>query len=273
MNTFYSIAFIQLRAFINEKVSIGLLLSDGNKIHFDYSKEKLKSLKGIVDSKYESATYTLKNIKNEIDKLSIRPADDIRHMLYSKNSINENLKYSTNLIYFYRPERIDLDVNIENYNKLFKKFVYFNNKEQSVNYFQNEVQNYKNMVKNSVNIDFNNYSLIDTNFDEVTSIFPSNVDSIGRNDRYMIGQAINFESRFDRVRDNYHTLNSLVESLNKNTTCFVIGNEPPKDQINSHNIWKLIFENKLFDLTPIGEIDKIKEYIKEHEVKPILDKN
>ena len=52
---------------------------------------------------------------------------------------------------------------------------------------------------------------------------------------------------------------------------FVVGQEPPKEQIKNHITWEYVKSNKLVDYVDFSETDKIKEYIDDKGVTPYFD--
>lgn len=271
MKTFYSIIFIQIRPFINEKVSIGLLFKKDNKIQYKFSQEKLKRIKDILGDKFDSAKFTLESFKKEIKSISQNPENDLRVDLYSIDSIKSKLKHLTNLVAFSDPVIIDIDFNKENFNRLYSKFIYENEEELKENTFESNIKSFKKSLNDKVNIDFSQYEMITKNNDEIP-LYPSKIDTLGKNDIYMIGQSINFNKGSNYISADFLKLSKFSQSLYK-PKCFIIGEEPEKSNKQSHSIWKLINDSIDFDFTPINETEKIIEYIKEHEVKPIIELN
>ena len=67
MKTIYSILYVNLNTTLNERVSIGVLVSNGLKSYFKFSSDKLSAFKGILNNeRYGLVKSYLKSIDKEI---------------------------------------------------------------------------------------------------------------------------------------------------------------------------------------------------------------
>jgi hypothetical protein len=72
MNTFYSILSAVINPVSGEKISVGLLLSDGNRSLFDFSENRLSLLNSLVDKETKKfIRQYLKSIDTVLNKIDI----------------------------------------------------------------------------------------------------------------------------------------------------------------------------------------------------------
>src|SRR5260221_5995308 len=129
MSTHYSILSVQIRPEIQEKISIGFLLIEGNTVFFDFSKNKLAAAKGLLpDSSFSLLKDSLKNIETTALKessYSSQPAihDSLKKNTFSMDYLTYLSKYNNNVLSFSAPKKIDIPASNEVFNKLFNKFI------------------------------------------------------------------------------------------------------------------------------------------------------
>ena len=127
MKTIYSILYVPLNTALDEKISIGMIMTNGKEHYFRYSVDKLHAIKGIINSdKIHIVKSYLKSLEKEVNFV------DDNTLFYEElnnNSkwINEKYlsylsKYSNNVIQFSSPKFIDLDFD-ENQNLLVKRII------------------------------------------------------------------------------------------------------------------------------------------------------
>jgi len=129
--TFYSILYAVIRPETDEKIAIGLILSDGSNSLFDSSKNKLgavKSLLGADALKYiqnyiSSVKKTVLDSMKNLHQHNIFEFIDSKHPVINENYFNYLSVYSSNLVWFSKPLQIDVPVEKETFRKLFEKLV------------------------------------------------------------------------------------------------------------------------------------------------------
>jgi len=131
MKTFYSILYAVIRPETDEKIAVGLLLSNGDDSRFHHSKQKLsavRSLFGVNEYKYiqhyiaavkRTVTDSVKNLNQQ----SIFEITGYRHEVINESYLNYLSIYSKNVTWFSKPLQIDIQVNKENFSTLFKKLI------------------------------------------------------------------------------------------------------------------------------------------------------
>lgn len=128
MKSHYSIISAAVRPEIDEKLTIGLLLVSSNEVYFEYSKNKLLTVKTLIESSlYKYLTETIRQIEKSVEleaskKGTILEADSI-HNQFSEGYISYMNRYSNNLLNFSSPIQIDMPVNATLFDFLYKKYV------------------------------------------------------------------------------------------------------------------------------------------------------
>lgn len=130
MNTFYSILSAVINPVSGEKISVGLLLSDGNRSLFDFSENWLSLLNSLVDKETKKfIRHYLKSIESVLDKIDLNQEQLTILDEAGKNlAVNESYiaylsVYNQNVISFSKPVSIDVKVEEQVFTALFSKFI------------------------------------------------------------------------------------------------------------------------------------------------------
>jgi hypothetical protein len=130
MKTFYSILSAVINSVSGEKISLGLLLSDGNKSIFNFSENRLSLLSSIVDKDTRKfIRQYLKSIENIIGKIDINHdqmtiLDETgKNIIMNEQYIGYLSVYNQNVISFSNPVSITVEVNESIFAKLFSRFI------------------------------------------------------------------------------------------------------------------------------------------------------
>jgi len=280
MKAYYSIVSISSSSHLDERFNIGLLCVDSGQAFFHYSKTKLNIVgKLFSKSAKELAISTL----NSIDKTVIE-FNTINHKgnhvfdaskelnKLSSDYLNYLNRYNNNLIQFSVPTNIDLNITNDIFQKLFRKYIF----EQEV--FQvtekNEVSQFKveypiflKSASKYVNTDYR------VTKDLIPSLItPKKVDMIGKNGSFNLAHSIDFSTTPQTL--NHHLDSYMYLALSselaedKESKCFLIGEEPGKDTKN-HKVWQNVRELKEVQYVPFDERDRIIEHFRKEGVSPI----
>lgn len=282
MQTYYTVLYIPVNTSLEERLSIGLIMSDGENHYFKYSQSKLQVIKALVSTKMHSMLKTyFKNLDNETNQRI-----NLNNEIFNKSFNNEKgkwinisyltylSKYSNNLIQYSEPKPIGIELNKENFNKLFEKFIYINEEVMpivnNVTIYDKVKLNLYPKIESRVNIDAT------LTVKEIPNLFvPLEVNFIGMNDVPVAGQTFDFEKRHYNLENDITRFISLAKALElegkRDGKYFILGKEP---QV-SHNdknflIWKQINETKFLDFVDIDEVDKIENYLVKHNVTPFI---
>lgn len=282
MQTYYTVLYIPVNTSLEERLSIGLIMSDGENHYFKYSQSKLQIIKALVSTKMHSMLKSyFKNLDNETNyRLNLN--NEIFNNAFKNEKgkwINMSYltylsKYSNNLIQYSEPKPIGIELNKENFNKLFEKFIYINEEVMPVvnnaTVYDKLKLNLYPKIESRVNID----TTLTVN--EIPNLFvPLEVNFIGMNDVPVAGQTFDFEKRHYNLENDITRFISLAKALElegkKDGKYYILGKEP---QVNHNDknymIWKQIYETKFLDFVDIDDVDEIEDYILQHNVKPFI---
>ena len=274
MKSHYSILSAVVRPEIQEKISIGLLMVSDGELFFSISKHKLSAVKSLVDlSLYRFLNETIRQIESSVsmenkDKTSLFQKSE-PSMPFSLGYLSYMNRYSNNLINFSSPVEINLPANAELYNFLFKKYIdstgYVEKKTKSVEKIKEDffpdVKPYYNTEREITPIDIPKL------------LMSVKIDFIGKNEVDVFGQIIDFERPVYNIRQDVAELDFLMHAYEDKEYCsFLICNEPNKIVYpRSHEAWVDLRKwNKTINI-PLEEIEKVKEYAKEHGVQPLFN--
>lgn len=282
MQTYYTVLYIPVNTSLEERLSIGLIMSDGENHYFKYSQSKLQIIKALVSTKIHSMLKSyFKNLDNETNyRLNLN--NEIFNNAFNNEKgkwINISYltylsKYSNNLIQYSEPKPIGIELNKENFNKLFEKFIYINEEVMpvvnNVTVYDKVKLNLYPKIESRVNID----TTLTVN--EIPNLFvPLEVNFIGMNDVPVAGQTFDFEKRHYNLENDITRFISLAKALElegkKDGKYYILGKEP----LVNHNdknymIWKQIYDTKFLDFVDIDDVDEIEDYIFQHNVKPFI---
>ena len=282
MQTYYTVLYIPVNTSLEERLSIGLIMSDGENHYFKYSQSKLQIIKALVSTKMHSMLKAyFKNLDNETNQRI-----NLNNEIFNKSFNDEkgkwiNLsyltylsKYSNNLIQYSEPKPIGIELNDENFNKLFEKFIYINEEVMpvvnNVTVYDKVKLNLYPKIESRVNID----TTLTVN--EIPNLFvPLEVNFIGMNDVPVAGQTFDFEKRHYNLENDITRFISLAKALElegkKDGKYYILGKEPQVSHNDkNHMIWKQIYETKFLDFVDIDEVDEIENYVLQHNVKPFI---
>ena len=274
MKVFYSILYTTIRPIAKEQLSIGLFMSDTVNSYFHYSHEKLSLTRKLLSEN----SYNL--LKGYLEGLlaDITPKSSNSELgSLTSNYLDYLSVYSNNLITFSKPAVIDIELNQDNFEKLFEKFVFNYDKHLLI------AKNVKNTpiecVKRELYPKIEEHVNLNTFLTqkEVPSlIIPKvKVNFIGRNDIPVAGEAINFESTSNLISNQLSRFISLIKAFEMDKEkgkYFILGNEPSQtDFPEQHLTWEHLLSSKLVDFVSLNEMEKVSDYMSEHNVRPFFE--
>lgn len=276
MKTIYSILYVTLNTALNEKVSIGLLMSDGKYDRFRFSADKLLALKGIIEpERYNLVKGYLKSLESDInvagDEKVVFENKALKNNWVNEGYISYLSRYSNNLIQFSEPKTIDILFSPENYKRIYEKYIYaFDQKIEEVfveSIFTKVKQELYPKITNRVNLDF---SLDSSHFENLFA--PIEVNFIGINGMPVAGQTIDFDKKHHFLENDIARFVSLTKAIElegkEKGKYFVLGHEPDKKDDKNHLLWEQIKDSKFLEFVDVDDVDRVEEYIEKHEVKP-----
>ena len=113
-NMRYSIIYAVIRPEISERISVGLIIVDGDKVDVRYSQQKLDALRGLFPQKeYEFVSQVVTSMPTDGSVNSVAAIDYLS-------------RYSNNLIAVSPLQTIDIEPTEESKNSLFRNYIYEN---------------------------------------------------------------------------------------------------------------------------------------------------
>ena len=110
-NLKYSIIYVVIRPEIAERISVGLIFVDGDKVEIRYSQKKLDALRNLVPQKeYEFVSRVVCSMP-------------VNGSVNSVEAINYLARYSNNLIAVSQLQNIDITSSEQNKTLLFKNYI------------------------------------------------------------------------------------------------------------------------------------------------------
>ncbi len=282
MKTLFSILYVVIGATLNERVSIGLIMFNGERHFFKYSAPKLQAIKGLIAN--ESITI-LKTYFKILEKEINNNSDTVDELFdvdvsLKANWINSSYmsylsKYSNNLIQFSEAKTIDIPLNTSNFKRVFEKYVFQYDEvvevDDSISVYEKiKVKLYPNIV-GKVNVD---RTITPADFKNL--IAPVEINFIGLNGAPVVGKAIDFEKQHYNLENDVTRFVALTKALeldkHKNGKYFVLGREPHKNHNErNHLMWEQIRDSDFLEFVDIEEVGIVEDYINKNNVVPYFD--
>lgn len=275
MKSTYSIVYSPVSAVSQERINLGLLMI-GNQGEgmFKYSNEKLTSVKPLfsVDG-FKLLKSTLNALENQFHQEtdSLLPRTEIKSEL-----INYFSYYTNNLISFTSPKSIDLELSEAIFSRLFEKWIFKVRgnelKQAAISSIRGVKKNFIPRVHNRVNVD---YKLEASAYDFV--VFNLNIDLIGKNDKPVLTQFVDFEASQASLKNKINEFVSIIKPLEIKEGIegkfFLVAEEPRKELLSQHLIWDHLKDSPLIkglvlEIIPPSELELIEKYFEDHDVQP-----
>ncbi len=135
MKTFFSIIYLTLNASLKEKISIGIIMANGEDVKFKISETKLGIIKQLIPiQNYNFLKSYFKNLNSDLnfgfenDNL-INIEKDISHNWVNEKYFSYLHRYSNNVVKFSEPREIDVTFDELTFLKLYENYI-FNNDEK-----------------------------------------------------------------------------------------------------------------------------------------------
>ncbi|MGG5506480.1 MULTISPECIES: hypothetical protein [unclassified Myroides] len=287
MKTFYSLLYVNLNVALNEKVCIGLVMSDGEKFFYQFSAKKLSFISPLLSTEKKSLIkHYLKSLEKDVQ--ASRSNEININKLFSQFSyaeqwakeeyLNYLSNYANNLIAFSPSKAIALTTTFDNFKILFNKYVHpyeevipkTKEDNQTVSIKDEVNRQLYPQIKTRVNT---NITLNSNDFE--TILVPVHIGFIGNNDIPVLGQTLDFTKSIQHVQHDITSYLSLTISVEekeqKKGKYFVLGQEPTKGD-KTHDFWKNLRTSPIVDYIELEEFEKITQYMEEHNVQPYFEK-
>jgi hypothetical protein len=273
MKTFYSIVYASVRPVAQERISVGMLLSDGVQAKFACSPKKLVLLKKLlpVDA-YSLLNQFLTGLEKELN-IGSAPNPKLTQPGYWDYVSN----YSNSFITFSAPEPVAVRFSEKTFKNLFEKFVFdYEDEVKMPAVFTDEIgisgvsKRLYPKIRSHVNI---NQSL--TVNDIPTLLIPKiKVDFIGRNNRPVAGEIFDFAVGTVSLSNKIGQFISLIKSFElqkEKGKYFIIADEPDRVLMpGQFESWKHLHSSGLAEMISTDETERVTEYMKAHDVRPFV---
>jgi len=280
METIYSIVYITLNTTLDERISIGVIMTNGLEYYFNYSSEKLLAVKNILDdAKYTVIKNYLKSIEKEIGfekttENQLLYKDTYKTAWVTEEYLSYLSNYSNNIIHFSKPKKIDIDLNSLNYKKIFEKYVFkiFDKKNEPEAIDVHAIVKHNLFPKIASNV---NLEKIITSSDFDNLFAPIEVDFIGINGIPVAGQTIDFQKTSYYLENDVARFISLTKAIElqgkPKGQYYILGREPQKSTNKNYQLWKQIRGSNFLDFVDIDEVEQVEAYITQNNVRPFFE--
>lgn len=271
-DTYYSVLFVQPRPASGERLAIGLFIWDEHNSRFDYSISRLELLKKILN---EPAFNLLKDGLKAIAKNINQPVSD-QHSIYKENKeayFDYLSRIGNNLLGYSPPQSVQVPFSEEAFKMLYGHMIgpvqeLLAKTTKKLRFRQQVEKRLKLRIQDQVNFEF---ELNSQHFKEIVA--PITVPFIGKNDSIVTGSIIDFNSDSHVIHGAFQKLLGGIyyplKEEGQQAHHFLIANEPAPETADSiHALFNDIRHNQKFDFVLEYELDKVTDYVKEHNVRP-----
>lgn len=280
MKTLFSILYVPISATLDEKVSIGLIMSSGEHHFFKYSQSKLNVIKGLLDNESNNILKSyLKSLEKEINVVIESEKElftidlPFKAKWVSNSYISYLSKYSNNLILFSEPKFIDVPLSEMNFRKVFEKYIFQYEEAITTRLFTTIFEKVRTKlypnIEGKVNID---RTLTSLDFGNLFA--PVEVNFIGVNGAPVAGQTFDFEKKHYFLENDVTRFISLTKALElegrKDGKYFILGREPIKIFDKNHLMWEQIRDSDFLEFVDIDDVGIVEQYIDKNHVIPFF---
>lgn len=275
VDTYYSILFVQPRPASGERIAIGLFVWDEYNCRFAYSISRLELMKKILN---EPAYNLLKDGLKAITK-------NMNQHVSNQNSIYKEKKEAyfdylsrmgNNLLGYSPPQSVQVPFGEEAFKMLYGHMIgpvyeLATKTTKKIRFRQQVERQLKSQIQDQVDFEF---ELNSQHFREIVA--PITVPFIGKNDSIVTGSIIDFNS-------DVHVINGAFQRFfggiyyplkeeGQQAHHFLIANEPSSNIPDTiRTLLNDIKGKQGVDLVWEHELDKVTNYVKEHNVRPFSE--
>lgn len=277
MKSYFSIIYATIRADIQEKIAIGLILVGENSIYYKASDRKLHLIKEFIsDEAYLFIKHTSSSINKKISSIksevSLFNVENIENLPFEQKYIDYLSVYSNNVVSYSKPNVIELPCSEELFNSIYCKYI---DSIPIQTHEQTDFQKVLNDFYPKVSKFYNSKIEVDSSILSGI-IYPIKIDLLGVNEIPVFAQAISFDKpktyNIEKHISDVFMLKNSFNIQNKKSKSFIISAEPDKNRFaKQHQLWINMRESNIAEVIDIAEVEKIEVYAKEHGVKPYLE--
>lgn len=273
-SSFYSILYVELHPSSGERLNIALMLSDGKKAFFDYNPERISLLSQLIGNKKAAFIRDFIHYSDARFESShgLFLNDEVKSD-WSKDQLFYLSRYSTNIIRYTAPIDIDLECD-ERTLEMLVASSFGKGKSAMVN--QSEVS-FASKAKMRIHKGLDKRVTFDAKVDTSmlpTLLSPTKISAIGKNDAPFICEFVDLSKRIDFCSHKIAHLTALdyalMDKFKRPSTNFILSDEPSKADDEAHQLWQNLYKSTRFNVVPLDEFDRVKEYAEEHNVQPLV---
>ena len=277
MKSFYNIIKIATNATSGESVAVGLFVYSGNKYFVQFSDNKKKIAKMLMESGSELVDYLSKQITQKTEELNQILSDNKSRLFKTTSLINSNYfnylnKYSNNVLQFSSSYIIIDKLEEGAFQKLFASLIdsseiltTVKDNDQAIQFYDRINKNLIEPVKDKVHTNLRlNQSIIPSLY------FNYEMDCLGMNGVFIGAKSIDFNSsnyNIDKEVSRYFQVSMLLaknyQKDKKENNFYIIGDEPNSNSSKNHKIWESINKQKIFKIIHSEESNIIAYKIEE----------
>lgn len=270
MISYYTIMYAAIRHEIDEKISIGIIVSDGESVKVKFSKEKKKLVRKILHKTlFQNINYATQAIENAAVEFNTKSTDSFasKYNIFSKEHLEYLNIYNNDAIAYSKPIQVDIALSDALLDRLFKDYIDDSApKEKPIQdkfFFPNYIKTHKEQLSTYYNTKANQF-LYPSMIDNLR--FPTKVDLAGVNGDFVFVKGVDMNKSWNWVSYDLSNYYMLHEASPKNKL-FLVGNEPPKNLKKQHAMWQKARE--VFTFITQNETEQIEEYAKMNDVVPL----
>jgi hypothetical protein len=273
MKTFYSLVYAVIAPETNEKIALGILLSNGKESLFRYSEQKLDALKHFIGPEehrwvreYMKSVVRMGNLQEpkaghvslDIETSSVSAVAE-GYIAYLSD-------YNQNVISFGKPVQIDLPVTQEHHNRLFTALI----KEKRITQhssIQHRIHSVRaEFVPTVVEFFTPELEITPLEFDMLT--FPVKLDLMGQNEIPVFARFLDFEKALNHIKSDFFDIDQVLAAI-ENVKGFIISTEPDREHYDhQHSAWDRFRKKKEIEYLDLSEVEKVRDYAVSHRVEP-----
>jgi hypothetical protein len=280
MNTYYSVIFASVNSIISERLSVGLIMIEGERIWFRYSKTKLQAMRQFFSNEaYYLLKTSLKNIAitaNIEQEEELTVVNDLFNFeektlhTFSFEYLRYLSRYSNSTLTFNEPVKIDVEASDLLFEHLYREFIF---EEPELTEKTSNIETVKRKLYPQINKRVNWDYRIETG--AIPGLIMSvELDFIGKNHRPVVGKITDFDQPIyylDASLSNLFVLMKTFELKGESGNYFLIGDEPDKKNLKQHQTWEAVRNSSFLDLVPFNETDRVAEYMETNVVVPYFE--
>lgn len=285
MKSFYSLIKISPNSLSDDKLTVGIILFDGNHYKEKFSVAKTNLAKSLVDINKDLIDFVIKEIKNKIKETNalIKQSKDD---LFGYDVIDSEYfkylnSYSNGIFKFSKPNYIAGAVNDSSFKKLYHLFVDSKEKNEKSNeivilekeFYKRVNHNLIKRVEGKIHTNI----ILDSHIIPATSTFK--LDCIGKNGTLIGAKSLSFTQTKETLQKTVNNYISVIAQLSasysqdlRSNMFYLIADEPTKKSSYESSYWNQLRKNeKIFRVIPSSESGEVADTVERNNAQMFLE--